>query len=146
MIGVVDIAKVLDESKLGMRLSKKLEASAMRWQQRGEELKKKHEQASAALQKAAPQDPNRQRFKRDLQLLEMQLRTSQEQMRYDLETQREEFRATLLQQTKPIIDELSKTKNFSLVLTVPNPMVAYVSDENNITHTVLERLDNTTSD
>lgn len=146
-IGVVDVVRILDESKAGRAFSGKLRAIAEKWQKQLGELEKKLEQTQERLAKGAeagsPALPIATAFKlqRDQRIFEIELQSVQERLRFDIDTHREFYRDELLANLEPLLASVAKSKGLSLILRSPPKGVPFAAPGTDVTDEVIAILD-----
>ena len=141
-VAVVNIVRILDESKRGKVLAGMLRSAAEKWQKELAELEKQHGEAREKLEKMG-QDIGEARFKqeREVRMLELDLRHLQAKAQLDIESRREQARSKVLQEISPIIDNLAKEKGLDLIFTVPAREIAFVAKATDITDELLAKVD-----
>ncbi len=145
-VGIVDIARVLDESKKGKAYSGQLRATAEKWQKQIAETDHKLRQTLERLAKGSaegtPALPLATSFKlqRDKRIFELELQSLQERLRFDIETHREFYREELLASLKPTLEKIAKTNGLAMVLRSPPNGVPYAADGVDITAEVIKAL------
>lgn len=141
-VAVMNIARVLDESKAGKAYSGKLRAVVEKWQKQIAEVQTKHTQTQERIQKSAGvgTEETLARLRRDLRLFDMELQSLQERQRFDVETQRESFRGELLARVRAVAEALAKEKDLSLVLAMTGRELVYAADGVDVTDAVMAQL------
>lgn len=142
-IGVVDITRLLDESKRGREASAKLRGIVDKWQAQIQEIDGKLRSAQERLQKAGANATLETVFKnqRDMRIFDIELRSLQERQRLDVEANREHMRNQLLADARPVLEKLAQERGLSLVLTTNRGDVAYAADNVDITTELIAALD-----
>jgi outer membrane protein len=142
-VGIINLNRLLDESKRGRALGQRLKTTIEKNQAQLTEAESTLEKARQALAKAPPSMPPDPLFKlqRDLRMAELEVRHLQESGRFDIESQREHARNTVLRELDELVRTLAKEKSVSLVLTVPSREVAFAATEIDLTDELLARYD-----
>jgi Skp family chaperone for outer membrane proteins len=146
-VGVINMIKLLDESKRGLALIQQLQGAAEKWQAKARVIEKKPVNVRENLQKTSS-TPNVEpevlfRMQREQQMYELELKQLEERSRADLESSREHFRAQVLMELSKHIEKVAKEKGLKLVLTVPSNEVAYFAPTLDITDELMRRFDTT---
>ncbi len=143
-IAVVNVARILDESKKGKVLAATLRAAADKWQRDLQELEKQFTEAREKLEKLG-QGISDAHFKqeREVRMLEVEMRHIQTKAQLDIESRRDQARNKLLQEINPIMESLAKELSIELVLTVPAREVIYAAQAIDITDKLLAKVDAT---
>ncbi len=141
-IGVVNIGTLLDESKKGQALSNRLKTIAGQWEEKLELIKTNLVQIETKLSKTPDSALPEVKMKllREQELSQMEYRQTEERMRLDIESQRQQFRSQLLSELNSTIEEIAKNKGLEIVLNAPHPSIAYISAQADITADVIELL------
>ena len=141
-IGVVDVRRLLDDSKHGKILAQGGKSLAEKWQK---ELNSAAANLSAMQQHAQSQPAktpaDQQRMQLDLRIAELELRHAQELSRAEVEGYRERARHALLQAVNPVLADLAKEKNLAAVFNIPSNELAYADTRLDITSDLIARAD-----
>jgi outer membrane protein len=142
-IGIVNLNRLLDESKRGRALSQRLKAVLDGYNSELMEISNRIEKARAGLAKAPPNMPaeSLHKMQRDLRVAETEQRHRDEMRRLDVETQREQARAVVLRELDPLLAQLAAERNLTLVLAVPSREVAFAAPSIDLTEELLKRYD-----
>jgi outer membrane protein len=142
-VGVINLNRILDESKRGRTLSERLRAFAEKSQSDITALEAKLQKARQDLAKAPPQIAPESLFKlqRDVRATELELRQAHERSRFEVEAQREQARSTVLREASPLLSELANERGLTLVLTIPTEQVAFAAPAIDLTAELLGRFD-----
>ena len=141
-VAVVNVARILDESKKGKVLAGTLRTAAEKWQKELQDLEKQFTEAREKLEKLG-QGISDAHFKqeREVRMLEMELRHIQAKAQLDIESRRDQARSKLLQEINPIMENLAKELSVELVLTIPAREVIYAAQSIDITDKLLAKVD-----
>lgn len=125
-VAIVDMIRVLDQSKLGLAGAKQLEGL---YHQQQRELAPLIQTAQAAAKKRQPNDPSHK-------LLEQKAREHESER----EKLRVELREALLARAQPIIQKLSAERDVDFVLAKPQALL-FAKPELDLTGEVITALD-----
>jgi outer membrane protein len=142
-IAVVQVGRLLDESRKGKVLSETLRTAADKWQKELDALQTKLREQREKLEGTGAQAGLEARYKieREMRLTELDLTHLQSKARLDLESRRDQARARVLQELDPLLVALAAEKKFELVLTVPSQLVAFAAKDLDVTDELLRRYD-----
>lgn len=140
---VINISRLLDESKRGKALSARLRSIAEKWQKDLGTVEQKLTHSRARLEKSGLGAPAEVTFRlqRDISILDMERRSLLERQRADIEGHREHFRAQLLDELQPILQGVCEERGLKIVMAVTGPELAFVAPDADITDVVMARLD-----
>ena len=141
-VAVVNVARILDESKKGKVLAATLRTAADKWQKELQDLEKQFTEARDKLEKLG-QGISDAHFKqeREARMLEMEIRHLQAKAQLDIESRRDQARNKLLQEINPIMENLAKELSLDVVLTVPAREVVFAAQAIDITDKLLAKVD-----
>lgn len=144
-IGIVNVARLLDESKRGKAQGLLLKSAIDKWQAQLLELAGKLERARQALGTVTAATPPDVLFKlqHDARLAELDLQRAQEVSRLEIEGQREQARAAILRELDVHMTALAKEKGLSLVHSVPSREIVFAAADVDLTAELLARYDAT---
>ena len=142
-IGVINITSFLDNSPKGQTLSHRLKNTAQQWENKLEAIRNQLSETEKKLSKTPETSLAEVRLKllREQELAQMEHRHVEERMRFDIESQRNQFRNQLLSELEPHIEALAKNNELDIVLTAPHPALAYVNPSIDLTPAILEIFD-----
>ncbi|MCB1829542.1 MAG: OmpH family outer membrane protein [Chromatiaceae bacterium] len=137
-IGVVDVAKLLEESPQAEGLRKRLDSE---FQRRSQELLSQQKQLKNLTDKltrdgAVMSSSEQTRLEQDIRTRRRQLKASSDEFREDLNLRRNEESQKLRLQLTEVIHQLGKDENIDLIL----DNAVYASGRVNLTEKVLARL------
>ena len=141
-IGVVNIGTLLDESKRGQALSTRLRTIASQWEEKLQVIRANLGQLDGKLEKTpnSAKPEVKMKLLREQELAQMEYRQTEERMRVDIESQRQQFRAQLLSEAQPHLREVAQNEGLGVILNSPHPSLSYISPEVDITQSVIELL------
>ena len=141
-VAVVNVVRILDESKKGKVLAGTLRTAAEKWQKELQDLEKQFNEAREKLQKLG-QGISDAHFKqeREVRMLEIEVRHMQAKAQLDIESRRDQARSKVLQEISPIMENLAKELGIDVIITVPAREVAFVSEAADITDKLLAKVD-----
>ncbi len=141
-VAVVNVVRILDESKKGKVLAGTLRTAAEKWQKELQDLEKQFNEAREKLQKLG-QGISDAHFKqeREVRMLEIEVRHMQAKAQLDIESRRDQARSKVLQEISPIMESLAKELGVDVIITVPAREVAFVSEATDITDKLLAKVD-----
>jgi outer membrane protein len=144
-IGTVNLVRILDDSKRGQALSKKLQGIAEKWQQDLTTVQQRLQNTQERIQKggAALQPDVAFKLQRDARIYEIELRSLQERLRLDIETHREHYRKQLLDEIHPLVRALADEKGCEVVVAEGSQQVLYAKGAVDLTPSLLARMDAT---
>ncbi len=142
-VAIVNLNRLLDESKRGRALSQRLKAVLDGYNAALLEISNRIEKARQGLAKAPPNLPaeSLHKLQRDLRVAELEQRHTDELRRVDIETQREQARNAVLRELDPVLSQLAAERGVSLVLAVPSREVAFAAPQIDLTEELLKRYD-----
>jgi Skp family chaperone for outer membrane proteins len=111
-IAVININRLLDESKRGQKLSQEIKAVIDRWRTRIAGLEAKLEKARQHLAETPVglRADARLNLQRDLQAAELELHHAQEISHFEIESKREHGRTIVLAELEPLINQVVAEK------------------------------------
>ncbi|MEK7706199.1 MAG: OmpH family outer membrane protein [Myxococcota bacterium] len=141
---VILMPRILNESQRGKALTAKLRAAADKWQQEANACQKRLQETAERQAKlgdtAAPEVAFK--LRRDRSVLEMELRSLQERMRFDVDVHREFYSAQVVEALRPVLAELAKERQLGLILPIDGHNDAsYVHSDHDLTAEVIRRFD-----
>ncbi len=139
-IGVVNTARLLQESPQAQESRKSLEREFSPREKRLLESQKRFKQKEEQLLRdsAVMSEANRRKAERELLAMKRELQRSQDEFREDLNIRQNEEFGKLQQIISRIIDELAREKGYDLIL---GENVIHAAKHIDITSQILERLD-----
>lgn len=141
-VAVVNVARLLDESKKGKVLAATLRTAAEKWQKELADLEKQFSDGQAKLEQlAAGNSEARAKLEREVRLLELDIRHLQAKAQLDIDSRREQAKNKVLADIEPIMKAMAQEYSLDLILSVPSQQVAYSSAAIDITDKLLEKVD-----
>lgn len=140
-VAVVNIARLLDESKNGKVLAATLRTAADKWQKELSELEKQFNDSQTKLNQSENVSPEvRFKLERDVRMLEMDIRHLQGKAELDISSRREQARNKVLSEIEPVMKTMAQELNLDLILTIPSQEVAYSSGAIDLTDKLLAKI------
>ena len=142
-IAVINITRILDESKRGRSLSERLKSKIEQWQAEITKVNESLTKIRSNFEKSPTTAPVDAVFKlrKDARLQEMELNNLQEKMRFEIESTREHFQMIMIEQIKPIVKKICVQKEIDATFTHPSPTLIYHNAKQDITKEVITKLD-----
>jgi Skp family chaperone for outer membrane proteins len=142
-LAVVNITRLLDQSKRGQGLSDELRAVAEGWQAKITEVEVKLKKAQERLNHQGPSASVEQLFslQREVRMAELEASGLQQRQRADVEAHRDFFRTQVMNEVRPLLSIIAKEKKLDLVLAMTDDAPAFVAPSIDVTALVIERLD-----
>ena len=142
-VGYLEVTRVLDDSRRGQALSKKLQGIAQKWQGQIAGVRAKLDQARDRLRKTGVAISGDTAFlnRRDIALFEAEIRGLEERMQIDINANREHFRNQLLEEIHALAANIAEEANLEMLLLLSKEQVAYAAAGKNLTDVFLKRFD-----
>ena len=138
-LATIDISRILDESKRGVQLMKRIKEMSERYDQEGMGLAQKLQELRDKLQKVNETTPRPLvvKMQRDAQYFEGQLNQLRQRAQTEISMTVEHYRNLVLDEVQPFISAYAKEKTLALVLPVGMGQALYVAPEVDITQAIL---------
>ena len=142
-LATVDISRILDESKRGLQLMKRIKEMSERLDAEGVGLAQKLQELRDKLQKVNDVTPRTLviKMQRDAQFYEAQLNQLRQRAQGEISVTVEHYRNMVLDEVNPIILSYAKEHNLSLVLPAAPGQVLFASPDVDITPAILAAYD-----
>lgn len=142
-VGVVDMGKVLTETKAGKRnqaeFQKLVESKSEQLKKEGAKFDKLRQDAQK--DEAIMTDKQKEEKQKELQSKYEVVRKMQADAEQEVGKRRTELMGKTIQDARAVVGELAKEQGLAVVLSVNTPDVLFAADGVNLTAKVIERLD-----
>ncbi len=144
---VVDVSKVMTESKLGKKLKKEIEDKIQYYKSKIDELQKKYEEIDKQLQSPVLSEEGKKKKEEEKSKIEDQLRTLQMQAAEELNKMKINAEKKLTEKVKEVVKEYAEKHGIDIVL-VKSPLggVIYASEKIDITEDILKAFNKATKE
>lgn len=145
-MGIVNMNHILETSQRGRNLLQKLSELNAKYESEGAALAAKIQDIQERVQQLAASPANQAsmaKLQRDVQMTELTLRQLQERAQNDMNLTSERYRQRVFSEVATVVESYAKQQGLDLVMYGPNPQIAYVGPNADITAAVLERYDMT---
>lgn len=143
-IAVIQMSRVAAESQRGKALSGSLRSTADKWNEQIAKCQHKlRETAERQAKLGDSANPEVEfRLQRDRVILEIELRSLQERMRFDVDSHRDFFRKQLVEEMRSIVQKIAQEKQLDLVIPVDGrDDVSYASSACDLTSEAVRLFD-----
>jgi outer membrane protein len=142
-VAVVDLERVLSESKEGQSLKSRLEKLQTELQtklsNKTSEVQKLREQITAQQGSAKPEDL--EVLQQELQIKTAEAQREMQAAQKQMQQAQQAGLSSLQNKLIPIVQEIGKDRNYTVVMQKIEEMLLYVDDEVDITDQVIKRMD-----
>jgi len=140
-IGVINPQKIMDSTKKGLEVQKKLQKLQNEKQQQGQAMQDEIKKLEKDLLSPALNNDTRQKKTIELQEKQKDLRRFAEDARNDFTREYQKELATLEKEILPLIENLGRQKGFTLIFDVTTTGIAYFDQTIDITDEVIKAID-----
>ncbi len=143
-LGTFDISTILDNSKRGKELSARLADVGRKWQEQIEAAERNLATARKHAAATTADSPAEVRFRSSHEVAEAnrELDYLRQQQAADIEARRLHFRDLVAAELSPVLEQIATDRDLEAILALPNPAVAFVREQCDLTNELIRRMDN----